>query len=110
MYRMCNGSSGVGPDDYRSRYEIKEDIRCVSERISEINETLNIREFISDIFDEESCEDVVKKAENVTELLKYAEEALMELRSLSERLDELRAELIWSADMCLSYERGDGLL
>ena len=40
-------------------------------------------------------------------LLKYAEEALVELKSLTERLDELKSELNASSDMCIMYERGD---
>lgn len=107
MHQCCNGSHGVGPNIYRSREEIKEDIKYISERIFEINEMLNIRELISDVFDEENGKDIVEKAENVTELLKYAEEALSELKSLTERLDELKSELIISTDMCISYERGD---
>ena len=92
---------------YRSRAEIKEDIRLISERIAEVNDSLNVRELISDIFNEENSADLFKRAESVTELLKYAEEALLELRDLNERLDELKAELLSSVDMCLSYERGE---
>ncbi len=107
MYKQYSGTRGIGPNVYRSRDEIKEDIRYVYERISEINEMLNIRELISEVFNQESSVDIIKKAENVTELLKYAEEALTELKSLTERLDELKAELHASADMCIMYERGD---
>ena len=92
---------------YRSRAEIKEDIKYISERISEVNESLNIRELISNVFNEDGGYDIVKRAESVTEILKYAEEALVELRSLNERLDELKAELLSSAEICSSYERGE---
>ena len=94
---------------YRSRAEIKEDIRLISERIAEVNDALNVRELISDIFNEESSVDMIKKAESITELLKYAEEALAELRELNEILDDLKAELLSSVGMCMSYERGDSL-
>ena len=97
---------GVGPEVYRSRSEIKEDIRSISSRIAEVKEALNIRELIADIFNEEDY-DVIKRAEAVCELLKYAEEALEELKELNEVLDELRAELISSTDRCSMYERGD---
>ena len=92
---------------YRSRAEIKEDIRLISDRIAEVNDALNVRELISDIFNEESSVDMIKKAESITELLKYAEEALSELKELNERLDELKAELLSSVDMCVCYERGE---
>ena len=92
---------------YRSRSEIREDIKYISERIAEVNEMLNIRELLSDVFSEKNCADALKKAEAVTELLKYAEEALDELRSLNERLDELKSELIMSTHMGVRYERGD---
>ena len=49
---------------------------------------------------------MIKKAESITELLKYAEEALSELRGLNDQLDELKAELLSSVDMCACYERG----
>ena len=91
---------------YRSRAEIKEDIRLISERIAAVNDSLNVRELISDIFNEENSADMIKKAESITELLKYAEEALSELRELNDQLDELKAELLSSVDMCACYERG----
>lgn len=97
---------GIGPEVYRSRSDIRNDIRCISERIAEVKETLNIRELIADIFNEQDY-DVIKRAEAVCELLKYAEEALEELKELSDVLDELKAELITSSDRCSSYERGD---
>lgn len=100
-------SNSVGA--YRSRARIKEDIRLITERISEVNEALNVRELISDIFNEETPNDMIKKAQSITELLKYAEEALAELRELNEMLDELKAELLSSVDMCVCYERGDML-
>lgn len=101
--RVC----GIGPQIYRSRSEIKEDIRYICARIAEVNEMLNIRELIYDIFNEEKGYQDMKKAEAITELLKYAEEALAELKELNERLDELKSELISSTDMCESYEGGD---
>ena len=97
---------GVGHEIYRSRSEIKDDIRRISRRIVQVKEMLNIREIIADIFNEEDY-DVIKRAEAVMELLKYAEEALEELKGLNEVLDELKAELISSTDMCSSYESGD---
>ena len=106
---MCQSNNlySDGSRIYRSRAEIKEDIKYISERICEVNESLNIRELISNVFNEEGGYDILKRAESVTELLKYAEEALSELRSLNERLDELKAELLSSAEMCYSYERGE---
>ena len=106
MYMGYDSLCKVRPEIYRSGSAIKEDIRYISGRIAEVNEMLNIRELISDIFSEPSG-DIIKKAESITELLKYAEEALEELRALNERLDELKRELILSTDMCRSYERGD---
>lgn len=106
MKKFDNGTYRTGTVGCRSRAEIKEDIRCISERIAEVNAELNIRELISDVFDTESF-DIIKRAQSITELLKYAEEALSELRSLNEQLEELRCELISSTDMCMSYERGD---
>ena len=98
-----------GRGAYRSRADIKEDIRLISERIAEVNDALNVRELISDIFNEESSVDMIKRAESITELLKCAEEALCELKELNEMLDDLKAELLSSVDMCMSYERGNGL-
>ena len=104
MNRNYRNVCDVGPKTYRSRSEIKEDIRYVCSRISEINEMLNIRELISDVFNEEMDYGTIKKAEAITELLKYAQEALAELVELNERLDELKAELISSTDRYISCE------
>ena len=109
MYNSRNNTYVATEETYRSRAEIKEEIRCIHERICEVNESLNIRELISDALDEAGDGDIVKKAERVTELLKYAEESLSELRFLNERLSDLKAELISSVSMCNSYERGEML-
>lgn len=98
---------GIYNNIYRSRAEIKEDIKAISERIAEVNEMLNIRELISDIFNEENHSDIIKRAENITELLRYAEQALEELRNLTERLDELKAELLADGSTCAFYVGGD---
>lgn len=103
----CKSLYGIGPEIYRSRSEISEDIKCIKARIAEVNERLNIRELLSEVFNAEKEYDLIKKTETVTELLKYAEEALYELKELNERLDELKCELLSSADMCANYERGD---
>ena len=73
--------------------EIKRDIEEVTERISEINEMLNIRNIISEVIIEQSEEEPMRSASAVSELLEYADCALLEMRELGETLEELRAEL-----------------
>ena len=107
MYNYNKNVCNVKHSMYRSREEIREDIEYISGQIARVNEMLNIRELIADVFGEQNCNDAVKKAESITELLKYAEEALEELKTLNETLDELKAELIMSTNVGLHYERGD---
>lgn len=84
----------VPPCFYRTPEQIKDDIRQISARISEVNEMLNIRELLADFLDDEPCVDVVERAEELSELIAFAAEALDELRSLNATLDQLKAELI----------------
>ena len=107
MHKSYSMLCGASIEKYRSKAAIKDEMRCIHERICELNESLNIRELISDALDEVEEGDVVKKAERITELLKYAEESLEELRSLNERLCDLKSELVSSVNMCNSYERGE---
>lgn len=100
---------GVGPKVYRSQIEVADDIKRIKARISEVNEMLSIRELLSEALSvDEEC-DVIKRAEMLTEVLKYAEEALFELKSLNERLDELKCELLTCVNACESYGMGEEL-
>ena len=99
MYRSYDDVNGMPPRIYRSSEEIKRDIRGVSERISEINEMLNIRELLSEFVFEQSDLSTPKLQDKLSELLSYALEALDELRELSNTLDELKAELIESVNL-----------
>ena len=93
MYKTYDDVNGYPPRLYRSHEEIKNDISAVKLRICEINSMLNIRELLSDAFDEEKISTLPERAESIGELLKFAEEALGELSELSKTLDELREEL-----------------
>ena len=94
--RIIYIKSGFGFEGriYRSPSEIKRDIEEVAERISEINEMLNIRSLISDVISEQSDTEPKRSAEAVSELVEFADEALYEMRELSELLSELREELM----------------
>ena len=78
---------------YRTPCEITRDIRAVSERISEINELLNIRNLLAEVITAESEGDVHRKIEAIDELIDFANEALSEMRELEASLDSLKEEL-----------------
>ena len=80
---------------YRRPDTIKEDIRKISARISEVNEMLNIRELLSEYLDG-TGKFGTKEARDLNELLEFAREALDELAELNSALDELKRELITS--------------
>lgn len=82
------------PGFYRTPESIKEDIRKISARIAEVNEMLNVREILADFLGEDSEREVMRRAEELSELLAFASEALDELRELNATLDELKRELI----------------
>lgn len=84
----------VPPGFYRTPERIKEDIREISSRISEVNEMLNIRELLADFLCEDSDRAVIQRAAELSELLEFASEALSELRELNKTLDELKDELV----------------
>ncbi len=94
MYRSFDDVNGLPPRVYRSTEQIKDDIRVVALRINEINEMLNIRELVAALAMNDMDSDPVRSAEAVRELADRAEDALAELSSLNESLDNLRAELI----------------
>ena len=77
---------------YRTPEAIKRDIRTVVGRIGEINELLNIRELVSEAMANDAR--IVRYAEALDELTGFADEALEELRGLSETLDRLKEEFI----------------
>ena len=93
MYKF-NSVCCAPPDFYRTPERIKEDIRQISGRINEVNEMLNIRELLADFLGESSDEAIAERAEELSELLAYASEALDELRDLNETLDGLKTELL----------------
>ena len=82
------------PGFYRVPERIKEDIREISARISEVNGMLNIRELLADFLGEDSEREIMRRASELSELLTFASEALSELRELNKTLDELKDELI----------------
>ena len=96
MYSSYDEVNGFPPRFYRCPNEIKCDIRSVSARINEINERLNIRELLSDFLCLDNDINVSKSAQELSELLEYALEALDELKELNETLDDLKAELLES--------------
>ena len=79
---------------YRSPNEIKNDIEEVVERLSLINDMLNIRSLISEVISDQSEDDPKRSAEALNELIEYADEALYEMKELNEVLSELRSELL----------------
>lgn len=93
MYRTFDEINGFPPRLYRNPEEIKRDIRVVKERMEQINDMLNIRELLSEAFEGADEQSLPRRAEQIRELLKYADDTLQELSELSKTLDELRAEL-----------------
>lgn len=81
------------PCFYRSPETIKDDIRKISARISEVNGMLNIRELLSGYLDGDIRFDG-ESARDLSELLEFARETLDELTELNSSLDELKRELI----------------
>ncbi len=75
----------------------------MAERISEINEMLNVRSLISEVISEQSESDSKRCAEAVSELIEYADAALYEMKELNVVLSELRCELIDTVRL-LGYE------
>ena len=82
------------PYFYRTPERIKQDIREISARISEVNEMLNIRELLADFLGEDSEREVAARAAELSELLTFASETLDELMELNSSLEELKRELI----------------
>lgn len=78
---------------YRTPGQISSDIRAVSERISEINALLNVRNILAEVITAESEGNALRKIEAVNELLDFASEALDEMKELEETLDGLKKEL-----------------
>ncbi|MBR2650426.1 MAG: hypothetical protein IKD45_02080 [Clostridia bacterium] len=93
MYRLLDEVNGLPPRLYRSPEEIRRDIADIKRKIGEVNELFNIRELISSVISESEGGDMERMAAAASELADSAEEALSELRMLSEMLTLLRAEL-----------------
>ena len=93
MYTIYDRETGHPIASYRDPEHIKSDIREISERIAYVNESLNVRELLLEFLEEDKEGNLVERAEALTELLKYATEALDELKNLSDTLDSLKAEL-----------------
>lgn len=96
---FVSGSVNVYPPCfYRKPETIKEDIRKISARISEINEMLNVREMLAEYLNEGKtfCKE---DAAALSELLEFAKEALDEFTELNSALDDLKRELIASITM-----------
>ena len=96
MYRTYDETNGIPPRLYRHPEEIKTDIKEISQRISEINEMLNIRELLADFLLDDGVENLRSSSGKLSELLTYALEALDELKALNETLEELKDELVES--------------
>ena len=88
------GINYAGGKFYRNPESIRRDIGEISERITEVNEMLNIRELLADFIGEDSEREVMKRAEELSELLTFASETLDELMELNSSLEELKRELI----------------
>lgn len=88
------GINYAGGKFYRNPESIRQDIGEISARITEVNEMLNIRELLADFIGEDSEREVMKRAEELSELLTFASETLDELMELNSSLEELKRELI----------------
>ena len=78
---------------YRVPEEICIDVRRVIERLREINDAVNVRNLIAEVISAQSGGDGERRAQALNELFESAAEALSEMSSLEEALDDLRAEL-----------------
>ena len=96
MYQFCDSVNVTPARFYREPSEIKSDIRKISSRITEINETLNVRELMAEFLSDDVP--ISERARSARELITYAGEALDELVELNSALDELKNELVKSAE------------
>ena len=83
------------PGFYRKPETIKEDIRRIKERITAVNDMLNVREMLAEYFDKSGMI-TAKDAVALNELLEFAKETLDEFIELNLALDELKKELVYS--------------
>ena len=88
----------------RSMNEIAAEIASVVIKINGINETLNVREMVAEVFTMDN-EGIEERAERVSGLFKYAAEMLDELRELYRSLELLKNELssVWNGEL---FENG----
>ena len=78
---------------YRDVDTIRRDIRSISNKIDEANEMLNIREMLAEFMDL-SADELVTKAEILSELFQFGIDTLHGLKELNNSLDELKCELL----------------
>ena len=93
MYRSSNADFGLPPRLYRTTEEIRCDISSLKSKIKEVNDRLNIRNFLVDLIadaEEREPEIAVRFLEDA---LTEAEEALVQLSEFKEELLLLEDEL-----------------
>ncbi len=86
MFRTYDAVNGIPPRIYRSPKEIRSDISKIKQRISEVNEMLNIRSILTEIL-------TAERASSPESLIPELENAIKEARDALKRLSELESEL-----------------
>ena len=94
MYKVYDASVGLPPTIYRTPCEVRRDISVIRDKISEINERMNLRTLLMDILSDERtvCEPNFWIPE-LAEALREAKEAQISLIRLERELAELEEEL-----------------
>lgn len=81
------------PRLYRSPAEIRCDMQKITDRISEIQESLSVRNILMELVSEWCEYDPRRWVSELSAVVEDAEEALSELRRLKEVLEDLKCEL-----------------
>ena len=94
MYKVYDASVGLPPTIYRTPCEVRRDISAIRDKISDINERLNLRTLLMDILsDERTVSEPEFWIPELTEALGEAKEAQICLIRLERELAELEEEL-----------------
>ena len=93
LYTDFNCYDGEPVRLYREPSEIRKDINEIKKRIDSVSEMLNIRQVISEVFDEAAFGDAGGWMCTLSELVADAEGALCELKELKSQLTGLHKEM-----------------
>ena len=93
MHRCMEEVYGLPERLYRSPVEIRREMDGVRSGIERINEGLNVRSLLLDIYEPEGDESPEELVAALTSALDAAEEAIMELNGLYGELEMLEEEL-----------------